>query len=69
MVAKQLVESNVLVFKMGPAVKSTVGEFLYVVVKITEIKYGAFFYCHVFLLSLSLVSKLLEVSLPELIGH
>jgi hypothetical protein len=42
-VAKQLVESNVLVFKMGPAVKSTVGEFLYLVMKITEIKYGAFF--------------------------
>jgi hypothetical protein len=43
-VAKQLVESNVLVFKMGPAVKSTVGEFLYLVMKITEIKYGAFFF-------------------------
>ena len=50
MVAKQLVESNVLVFKMVPAVKSTVGEFLYLVVKITEIKYGAlFFYLFIYL--------------------
>lgn len=30
-VAKLLVESSVLVFKMGPAAKSTVGEFLYFV--------------------------------------
>lgn len=42
MAAKQLVESSVLVFKMGPAVKSTVGEFLYLAVRIKEIKYGAF---------------------------